>query len=135
MVRTVIRLGAIVIATLPLSTLTLAKLPPQSPEAVATAAETAARTAWNDKVQLYKLCLAQDRVAAGYRNQVKAAGKPIPNPTTTPSCLDPGPYVAQITPETSKPSEASGAHSPAGTAVSPPSTNTPAAKSAKSAEK
>lgn len=46
------------------------------------------------------------------------------NAPSTP-CADPGPFA--YTPPEQKPLEAAGAHSPTGTAVSPPSTNTPAA--------
>ena len=100
----------------------LAKLPPPSPEAAAKAAEAAARTAWAGKVDNYKLCLAQDRVAAHYRKTTPAA-KPAAG--TSAACADPGPFA--YTPPEAKPLEASGAHSPPGTASSPPSTATPAA--------
>jgi hypothetical protein len=45
-----------------------------------------------------------------------------------PGCTDPGPYVSTVTPAASKPLEAAGAHSPPGTATSPPSTNAPSAQ-------
>ena len=108
--------------------LACAKLPPPSEEAKAQSAQNAAKAAWDDKVSLYKLCLAMDRTAEAYRRDLKAAAKDVPTPVTTPTCTDPGPYVAPATPVTSKPLEASGAHSPAGTATSPPSTNVPAAE-------
>ena len=97
-----------------------AKLPPLDDEAKAKAAEAAAKTAWGDKVAAYKLCLSQDRVAERYRKDAKAAGKEPPAPGTAPACTDPGPYVP--TPVASRPLEASGAHSPPGTAATPPST-------------
>jgi hypothetical protein len=99
----------------------LAKLPPLSDDAKAKASEAAAKAAWADKVGLYKLCLSMDRVADGYRKGAKAAGKDAPAPTASPACSDPGAYVAPVTAAASKPLEASGAHSPAGPAVSPPS--------------
>jgi hypothetical protein len=116
----------------------LAKLPPQSDEAKAAAAEAAAKAAWADKVGAYKLCQSQDRVVAEYRKSGKAtapAAVPMapvasgvaPMPVVIAPCADPGPYVA-ITPVANKPIEAAGAHSPPGTATSPPSTNTPAAQ-------
>ena len=71
---------------------------------------------------LYKLCLATDRTAAEYRSGLKPAGKDVPPPLATPLCTDPGPYVSQLTPATSKPLEAAGAHSPPGPAASPPNT-------------
>ena len=103
--------------------LAFGKLPPPTDEAKAKAAEVAAKAAWDDKIASYKLCLAMDRTAAAYRKSQNGSG--LAAPTTTAPCVDPGPYVAQtqITPSTSKPVEASGAHSPPGAAISPPSTN------------
>jgi hypothetical protein len=107
-----------------------ATLPPASDEAKARAAETAAKGAWSDKVALYQLCVSMDRTADAYRRGLKAEAKPIPSPVATPSCSDPGPYVsqAQVTPTQSKPLEASGAQSPPGTALSPPSTKSTTAE-------
>ena len=117
----------------------MAKLPPQSDEAKAAAAETAAKAAWADKVGAYKLCLSQDRVAEAYRKSGKAAtaataaattpgSGAAPPPAALAACTDPGPYVSTVTPAASKPLEASGAHSPPGTAASPPSTNATSAQ-------
>jgi hypothetical protein len=106
-----------------------AKLPALSDDAKAKAAEAAAKTAWTDKVGLYQLCQSMDRVAETYRKGSKAAGKDAPAPSAgAPSCADPGPYVSPITPVASKPLEASGAHSPPGMAISPPSTNATSAQ-------
>jgi len=99
--------------------------PPDTPEAKAKAAETAARTAWSGKVDAYQLCQAQDKVVALYRASAAAAGKQLPPAPATPPCVDPGPFA--YTPPEQKPIEASGAHSPPGTASSPPSTPQPAA--------
>ena len=104
-----------------------AKLPPLSDDAKAKAAEAAAKAAWTDKVGLYQLCKSMDRVADIYRKSPKGAGKEIPGATATP-CVDPGPYATPVTPAASKPLEASGAHSPAGTATSPPSNNATSAQ-------
>ena len=115
-----------------------AKLPAPSEEAKAAAAETTSRAAWADKVGAYKLCLSQDRVVESYKKSGKAsapaavqtaapASGATPAPVTIPGCADPGPYVA-TTPAASKPIEASGAHSPPGTATSPPSTNATSAE-------
>ncbi|HSH91773.1 MAG TPA: hypothetical protein VK996_17445 [Ramlibacter sp.] len=129
-----------------------AKIPPPvlDDAAKAKAAETAAKTAWQAKVDGYALCKAQDKVAAVY---MKTAGKPMaapakdakaaaaptpaaqtpaaaasgtPGPSGTPvafapppPCLDPGPFA--YNPPAQKPLETSGAHSPTGTAASPPS--------------
>ena len=99
-----------------------AKLPPVTDAAKAAAAETAGKAAWTDKVGAYQLCRAIDRTAEAYRSSLKAAGREVPAAVATPPCTDPGPYVSPITPVTSKPLEAAGAHSPAGMATSPPST-------------
>jgi hypothetical protein len=100
--------------------------PAATPEAKAKAAEAAARTAWSGKVEAYQLCQAQDKVVATYRASAAAAGKQLPAPPAAlPPCVDPGPFA--FTPPDTKPIEASGAHSPPGTASSPPSTLQPAA--------
>lgn len=114
-----------VIALLALSGGVFAKMPPPTEAAKAAAAEAGAKSAWTDKVGAYKLCLAQDRVVARYRATATAAGKPVQPPAASQPCVDPGPFA--YTPEASKPLEASGAHSPPGTAVSPPSNNATAA--------
>jgi hypothetical protein len=100
-----------------------AKLPPLSDEAKAKAAETAARNAYNDKVGAFQLCKTMDKVAARYHADAKKAGKDI-KPAETAPCADPGAFA--YTPPEQKPMEASGAHSPPGTAVSPPSAGSPA---------
>jgi len=102
-----------------------ATLPPAPEAAKATAAEAAAKSAWSDKVGAYQLCLAQDRIAETYRKDLKGSGKAAPTPVSTAACQDPGPFV---TPVAQKPLEASGAHSPPGTATSPPSTKATAAE-------
>jgi len=100
----------------------LAKLPSQSDEAKAKAAENANKAAWSDKVSAYQLCRSMDRVAAAYRTRAAGAGKAASAPEQTAACADPGPYAAlPITPAASKPLEASEAHSPPGAATSPPS--------------
>jgi len=103
----------------------LATLPPAPEAAQEQAKEAAAKTAWQDKAAAYKLCLAQDQVADRYRKDLKGEGKPAPSPMTTAACQDPGPFAS---PNAQKPLEASGAHSPPGTATSPPSTNATAAE-------
>jgi len=100
-------------------------LPAATPAAKDQATEAAAKSAWQDKVGAYKLCLAQDRVAETYRKDMKVTGQTAPQPVSVATCQEPGPYVSPIA---QKPLEASGAHSPAGTATSPPSTNATAAE-------
>ena len=122
------RIAIALIAAL-LGTLAAAKLPAPTDDAKMKAAEAAAKGSWNDKVAAYKLCLAMDRTADVYRKNMKDSGKEAPPPSATPPCSDPGPFLATpITPEASKPLEASGAHSPPGTATSPPSTKATASE-------
>jgi len=109
------------------STAVVAKLPPPSDEAKAKAAEASAKGAWSDKVAAYHLCQAMDKVADNYRKAAKSSGKDAPSTVATPACTDPGPFAAP-TPVAQKPLEASGAHSPAGNATSPPSTNATSAQ-------
>ena len=105
-------LGACALAT--------AKLPPPSPEAKAKSDEAAAKIAWTATADTYKLCKLQDMVAVSYYKSAQAAGKETKSPTATPPCSDPGAF-AYVAPQQAKPLEASGAHSPADTAVAPPS--------------
>lgn len=108
------------------SALAMAKLPPPSDEVKAKAAEAAAKAAWSGKVDAYLSCKSQDRVAAHYYKTAKAAGKDTKPAKEMPPCADPGAF-SYVPPEAAKPLEASGAHSPAPTATSPPSSKTPAA--------
>lgn len=104
--------------------LAAAKLAPPTPEAKAKSDEVAAKAAWAGKVDAFQLCQAQDKVAARYVASAQAAGKQTKPATATPPCADPGSYVAAPA-EGAKPIEASGAHSPATTAASPPSSTVP----------
>ncbi len=118
------RLSVVVVAAATSFTVgaALAKLPPQSDEAKAKAAETASKAGWTEKVAGYQLCRSMDRVAVTYRARVTSAGKSASAPEQAPACTDPGPYVPpQTTPTASKPLEAAGAHSPPGAATTPPS--------------
>lgn len=98
----------------------MAKFPPPTDDAKAKAAEAAARTAWSDKVAAHQLCKSQDRVAAKYTADAKSAAKPVKPPVATPPCAEAGPF--SYTPAAQKPLEAAGAHSPPGTATTPPNT-------------
>ena len=104
--------------------LATAKLPLPTPEAKAKSDEAATKAAWAGKVDAFKLCHTQDRVAASYLKAAQAAGKEPKPATATPPCADPGAfaYMPAVAP---KPLEAAGAHSPATTAASPPSTKVP----------
>lgn len=127
--------------------LAIAKLPPLDDAAKAKAAETAAKAAWQAKVDGYLLCKAQDKVAARYaKSGAKTAAakdvKPVAAASSAasaaapaasaasgtplalaakppPPCQDPGPFA--YNPPEQKPLETSGAHSPSGMAASPPS--------------
>jgi hypothetical protein len=61
-------------AALAVTGLALAKLPPMDEAAKAKAAEAATKTAWQGKVDAYKLCQVQDRIAAQYKKS--AASRP-----------------------------------------------------------
>ena len=122
MTTQIFRSTALALCAASLCTLASAKLPAPSPEVAAKAAEAAAKAAWAGKVDNYKLCLSQDRVAAHYRKTTPTASAPT---AAGSACTDPGPFA--YTPPAAKPAEAAGAHSPPGTASSPPSTLVPAA--------
>ena len=102
-----------------------AKLPPLSEEAKAKAAETAAKSAWSDKVGAYQLCQAMNRAAEHYRNTAKTTGQEAPAAVETPACTDPGAFVPSVP---AAPLEAAGAHSPTTMATSPPNSNAAAAE-------
>jgi len=106
------------------SAMALAKLPPPSDDAKAKAAEASAKAAWAGKVDTYQLCKSQDKVAASYYQSAKAAGKETKPAMVLPPCADPGAF-SYAPPIVAKPIEAAGAHSPATTAASPPSTKQP----------
>jgi hypothetical protein len=129
--------------------LAFAKLPPPDDAAKAKAAETSAKAAWQAKVDGYQLCKSQDKVAARYAKAgaKSAAAKPAAAPVAAaasaaqpaasgtpvafkppPPCQDPGPFA--YNPPEQKPLETSGAHSPSGTAASPPSVKPHAAEMA-----
>ncbi len=101
-----------------------AKLPapaPLSDEAKAKAAEAAARAAHGGKVAAFQLCRSMDVAAANHFKTAAAMGKPVNSATDAPACVDPGAF-SYVAP---KPVEGAGAHSPAATAVAPPSGSAP----------
>lgn len=104
-----------------------ARLAPPTPEQKAAAEETAAKEAWNNKVAGFQLCKASERAADKYRADMKAQGKAAPQPTATPPCTDPGPYVSPVLAAGPKPIEQAGAHSPPSPAGAPPNTSVPQA--------
>ena len=120
-----------------------AKLPPPDEATKAKAAETSARAAWQAKLDAFQLCKAQDKIAAKYRKTSAAApaaakdAKPVATAAAAPAaanapiaaatpaaaapptpCTDPGAFA--YNPPEQKPLETAGAHSPSGTAASPP---------------
>ncbi len=126
--------------------LAFAKLPAPDDATKAKAAETTAKAAWQAKVDGYLLCKAQDKAAAQYMKtsgKTVAKGKARPRGCAAPvaaasgtpvaaaqlpPCTDPGPFA--YNPPEQKPLEAAGAHSPTGTAASPPSVKAPSAEMA-----
>lgn len=113
------------IITAALAAPALAKLPPPSEEAKAKAAETAAKTAWSDKVGAYQLCQAMNRAAEHYRKTAASTGQQPQAAVETPACSDPGAYAP---PAASAPLESAGAHSPATMSTSPPNSKATAAE-------
>jgi hypothetical protein len=85
--------ASLVLATMLGGAQVSAKLPPLSDEAKAKAAEAAAKTAHNAKVDAYQLCKSMDKVAADYYAAAKKAGTETKPPAATPPCVDPGPFV------------------------------------------
>ncbi len=107
--------------------LALAKLPPPDDAAKAKAAEAAAKTAWQGKVDAFQLCKSQDRVAAHYRKTAgtktaAAPAKPASGAAAAPAalapCADPGPFVytpaaVAAAPTASSPAKPASAAAPA----------------------
>jgi hypothetical protein len=147
---------SIAAAVLMAAGLATAKLPEPDEATKAKAAETSAKAAWQAKVDAFQLCKAQDKIAARYGSKgdakPAAAAKPAASAavaaapaataasgaasatstpvafTPPPPCADPGPFA--YNPPEQKPLETSGAHSPAGTAASPPSVRAESAQMA-----
>ena len=112
----------IIVGLLASAGLAQAKLPPPDDAAKAKAAEAAAKTAWQGKVDGYLLCKSQDKVAASFFKAAKAAGKDTKAAAPTPACADPGPFV--YTPPDQKPPQAAApapapAPAPAAAAAAP----------------
>ena len=110
---------AVFAASLPVQ----AKLPAPSAEAQVKAEQAKDKSAWTSKRDAYKLCLKENEIVERYRSNAQAAGRETHPALPTPPCADPGPYAAADAASSAKPLEASGAHSPAETATSPPSSN------------
>jgi hypothetical protein len=90
-----------------------AKLPPSSEEAKAKAAEAAAKTAHNGKVEAFQLCKSMNQVAAEYYAAAKKAGKELKAPAETAPCADPGPFVYAPAAASAAPGAAAPAAAPA----------------------
>ncbi len=114
---------------LTVSGVSLAKLPASSELEKDLALRNASRQTWSTKLDAFASCQAQDRVVKKYQDGLRSQGKAVPVGLDTGPCTDPGPYAADAgTPIANRPTEASGAHSPPGTAVTPPSTIIPQAE-------
>jgi hypothetical protein len=88
------RLIFVALSTL-LAASAFAKLPAPvlSDEAKAKAAEAAAKTAHNGKIDSYKLCLSMEKTSAHFFKTAQSASKPAKPATATPPCADPGAFV------------------------------------------
>jgi hypothetical protein len=104
----------------------LAKLPEATQAEKALMQQNVARQTLLTKQDAYESCVAQNKIVKKYQDNLRAQGKAIPVGVDTGPCSDPGPFKADGgTPIVNRPIEASEAHSPTGTAVSPPSSKTP----------
>ena len=115
MIRCTISAAAALAAT----GLALAKLPPLDEAAKAKAAEAAAKTAWQGKVDAYKLCLSQDRVAAIYKKSAgskAAASAPVMTPVAAKPASAP---AAPVTNPTSASASQGGSTPVTGVATAP----------------
>lgn len=97
-----------------------AKLPPPDDAAKAKAAETAAKAAWQAKVDGYQLCKAQDRVAARYRTDAAKQPKPAPAGTAMPVATAAAPQAGASAAAAPAAAGASAAGTPAVAAAPPP---------------
>ena len=100
----------------------LAKLPPPDEAAKAKAAETAAKSAWQAKVDTWLLCKVQDKLAARYKSN-----HPATQATAAASAASPAASGAAAA--AAMPASAVAAAAPA-SAAKPPATAAPAAKPA-----
>ena len=100
----------------------VAKLPALSDEAKAKAAEAAAKTAWNGKVDAYLLCKYQDKSAAHFYKTAKTQGKEAKPAAAMPACVDAGPFVYP-------PAPVAATAAPAATPAAPAPVAAPAKKS------
>lgn len=84
---------ALAVSALAFAAAASAKLPDPTPEQKAAAALAAAKTGHTAKVDAYKTCLVQSKIADEYLKQQRAQGKSY-TPEATAACADPGPFVA-----------------------------------------
>lgn len=119
--------ASLVLATMLGGVQVSAKLPPLSDEAKAKAAEAAAKTAHNGKVDAYQLCKSMDQVAADYYAAAKKAGTETKPPVATPPCVDPGPFVYSPPAPTAAVAAAAPAAPAAPAAAAPPAATATAA--------
>lgn len=87
---------AMVAASVLLAATVSAKLPAPAPlddAGKAKAAEAAAKTAYNGKVDGFLLCKSMDKTAAYFQKNAASQGKTAKPATATPPCADPGAFV------------------------------------------
>jgi hypothetical protein len=108
------------------SGLAMGKLPTPSEADKEQMLRNIARQTWSSKQDAFESCRAQDRIVKKYQEGLRSQGKTVPPSQDTGTCSDPGPFVADGgSPIINRPLEASGAHSPPGTAVTAPSSKIP----------
>lgn len=102
-----------------------AKLPPPDEATKAKAAETAARTAWQGKVDAFQLCKSQDKVAARFRKTSATTGpaaKPAMAANATPATTTAAGAPAATQTAAAAPTSATAPIAPATTAAAAPPT-------------
>jgi hypothetical protein len=103
-----------------------AKLPEATQAEKALMQQNITRQTLITKQDAFESCVAQNKIVKRYQDSLRAQGKAVPVSVDTGPCADPGFFKADGgTPILNRPIEASEAHSPTGTAVSPPSSKTP----------
>ena len=90
-------------AALAVSGLAAAKLPPPDEATKAKAAEAAAKSAWQAKLDAYQMCKVQDRIAAKYKSSHPAAAKPAASGAVAAAPAAPAASAAGAAPAAAKP--------------------------------
>ena len=96
-----------------------AKLPPPDEATKAKAAEAAAKTAWQGKVDAFKLCQVQDKIASKYKSAHPAEAKPAPPATAAPTPAATAAVAAKASTEAASAAHQAGMAAPTPAAAKP----------------